>query len=364
MRLSLLIIIFISFTLSSLGQSKEDKAKAYGIAKEAIIIMDYGDFDKSIEMLKKAEKLDPNNYTYPYEMAFAYYSQQKYKKTIKTLKKVIKSGNSSDQCYTLLGNSYDMVKQPEKAIEIYKSGLIKFPKSGRLYFELGNVLGGIQKHNEALDIWEKGVTIDPTYPSNYYIASIYFCEYTSEKIWGILYGELFQNIERGSKRTETMSKLIFDTYKSSLIIKSDTEAVVTFSKSNQISLPAEGKQMKLPFTMQYEMTMILALSTQLDKQELGIKSLNAIRTTFINNWYDSKKNIDYPNIVFDWHKKLIELDYFESYNYWLFMKGNEDEFNAWLADHKDKFDAFFDWFTENPLDIDEQHYFYRLQLDL
>jgi len=361
MRKIFTIVLFVSFGLSSFGQTKDDKVKAYEIAMEAIKIMDNGEIEKSIEMLKKSQKLDSENYNYPYEIGYAYYLQKDYKNAIKTLKETIKYKENSDQCFTLLGNIYDIDKQPEKAIEIYKKGLIKFPKSGRLYYELGNVQEVLKKYDDALESWENGITVSPSYPSNYHTASIYYCKYTTEKLWGVIYGELFINIERGSKKTSEISKLLFDTYKSSITIKSKTEAGVSFSKSMQMTIPKDGEEIKLPFSIPYEMTMVLAVTSELEEKELGIKSFNNIRTAFIKNWYENKRNIEYPNILFDWQKKLIDLGYFESYNYWLLMKGSEDEFDKWVANNKETFDKFIEWFTENPLTIDEQNNFKRLQ---
>ncbi len=361
MRRTFIIILFISIGINSFGQSKDNKEKAYEIALQAIKIMDNGDLDKSIELLKKSQKLDTKNYNYSYEIGYAYFLQKNYKKAIETLKEVIKYKKNNDQCFTLLGNIYDIDKQPEKAIEIYKQGLNKFPKSGRLYFELGNVQEVLKEYDNALESWENGISVSPSYPSNYYTASIYYCKYTTEKIWGIVYGELFINIERGSERTVEISKLLFDTYKSSVNIKSDTEASVSFSKSMQISLPKKGKEIKLPFSMPYEMTMALAATSELSEKELRIESFNNMRTTFINNWYENKRNIEYPNILFDWHKKLIEMDFFESYNYWLLMKGNEDKFEIWSTENNGKFDLFIEWFSENPLLINGENNFHRLQ---
>ncbi|MBL4755068.1 MAG: tetratricopeptide repeat protein [Flavobacteriales bacterium] len=361
MRKIFTIILFACFGLNLFGQTEDNKVQAYEIAMEAIKIMDNGEIDKSIKLLKKAKKLDAGNYNYPYEIGYAYFMQKDYENAIKTLTEVIDYKENSDQCFTLLGNIYDIDKQPEKAIEIYKIGLEKFPNSGRLYYELGNVTEVLKNYEAALESWETGISVSPAYPSNYHTASIYYCKYSTEKIWGVIYGELFINIERGSKKTEQMSKLLFDTYQSSITIKSKTEAGVSFSKSMQIVVPKEGEEMKLPFSMHYEMTMLLGVTSELEEEELGIKALNNIRTSFIDNWYTNKRDIDYPNIVFDWHKKLIELGYFESYNYWLFMKGNGEEFDQWYVENKEKFDQFVEWFSGHPMKIDEQSNFNRLQ---
>ena len=90
MRKIFTVILFVSFGLNSFGQAKDDKVKAYDIAIEAIKIMDNGEIDKSIEMLKEAQKLDSENYNYPYEIGYAYFLQKDYKNAIKTIKEVIK----------------------------------------------------------------------------------------------------------------------------------------------------------------------------------------------------------------------------------------------------------------------------------
>jgi len=252
MKKTVTLILILSFGFSSISQTKENKNKAYEIALEAIKIMDQGKLDESIKMLEKAIKLDSKNYNYPYEIGYAYYLKKDYKNAIRTLKEVIKYKDNNDQCFTLLGNIYDIDNQQKKAIKTYKKGLDKFPESGRLYFELGNVQEVLKKYDNAVDSWEKGISVLPSYPSNYHTASIYYCKYSTEKIWGLLYGELFINIERGSKKTEEISKLLFDTYKSSINIKSKTESDVHFSKTTQIGFSIGDENIKLPFSLPFE----------------------------------------------------------------------------------------------------------------
>jgi len=363
MKQFFLIILISTLSLNSFSQSENDKSKAYEKAIEAINLMDNGEIDRSIELLKQSQKLDPDNYNYPYETAYAYYLKKDNKKAVKELEKVLKYKENNDQCYTLLGNIWDMEGKPKKAIEIYNQGIARFPNSGRLYYEKGNVLEVLKKYDEALDSWEQGIRVNPSYPSNYHTASIYFCKYTAEKVWGILYGELFVNIERGSRKTEEISRLLYDTYKSAITIKSETEVGVSFSKTTQIPISDKGVNVKIPFSIPYEITMALAITSETKEKELGIKSFNNIRTAFIQEWFKNNRNTEFPNILFDWHKKLIELGYFESYNYWLLMKGNENEFGEWYNQNSEKFDKFIDWFSKNPMTIDDDYKFYRTQYE-
>lgn len=352
MRKITAILILTSLTLLSFAQSKDDKQKAYDKAIEAIKLMDSGEVDKSIKLLEKSCKLDPENMNYPYELGYAYYLKEDYAKSIEYYEIVISMKDVNDRSFQMLGNAYDMNGQREKAIETYNLGLEKFPESGRLYLELG-VMYHENDWNKALEFHEKGIEFAPTFSSNYYWASKIFCN-SDEEIWGVLYGEMFLNIERGSKRTEEISKLLFDTYFSEIQFQTDTAFSVSFSKNGMVNM--EEKNPQLPYGVGvFEPCLMFAC---LGEDTITIESLNRIRTKFISFYYDKEFVKKYPNILFDWHKSLIKDGHFECYNYWLFMKGS-NEFNDWHATNEEKFNEFINWFSENPMPIDEKHTFHR-----
>ncbi len=354
----LLTILFVFSISLSYGQSKADKEKALEYGVEAIKIMDEGRYDEAIKLLKRAEKLDPNKISYPYEIAYALYSQKEYNKAIKELKKINKHKDVTDQYYQLLGNCYDNIKKPEMALKTYQQGIKKFPNSGKLYLEQGIVEYFREKYDNAIFYWEKGVEVEPTFPSNYYWLGKIF-SYSEERIWSVLYGEVFINLERNSKRTIEMSKILFDMYKQSINVTSDNSGGVSFSKIMTVD-PA--KKFKVPFQMTYglTMTMSLVLNVINNEPEISISSINIIRQNFISNWYDQKRDKDYPNLLFDFQKLLKEKGHFEAYNYWFLMKGNEDEFGKWFEINETKFNEFSDWFNKNSLKVNNRNYFSRL----
>jgi tetratricopeptide (TPR) repeat protein len=343
---------FIIFTLNSYSQTSKDKQKAYQLGREAVNLMDNGEIDKSIGLLEEAYKLDPQNTVYPYEIGYAYYMKENYKKSAKYFKKVVKMKDSNDLCYQMLGNAIDLRGNHEKAIKTYKKGLEKFPNSGRLYLELGNM--HLKDANKALKYYEEGIKVDPTHSSNYYWATRIYLNST-EEMWGMLYGEIFMNLERGSLRTEEISKMLFDTYQSEIRFLSDSNATVSFCQNLIVKLNSDNKA--LPFSMVYEPTMLIALVNQ---DTISLKTLNQIRRNFIEHYYNNEFNKTYPNIIFDWHQKLILEDFFECYNYWLLMKGAQDEFNSWHITNQEKFEKFIGWFTDNPMKIDKENNFHRL----
>jgi tetratricopeptide (TPR) repeat protein len=351
MKRFFIVIGLVITGISVFCQTDSEKQEAYNIAKQAIELMDNGEYDKSIKLLEESAKIDPTNYLYPYEIGYALILKEKYKKAAEYFENVIKMEGINDQCYQMLGNAYSLGGDKEKAIEAYNRGLEVYPNSGRLYLEIGNVHQ--DDWNKALEYYEQGVRVDPTFSSNYYWLTKIFCNST-EEMWGMLYGEMFMNIERGSKRTEEISQLLFDTYKSEIKFTSDTSMTVSFCQNHTIY--ADNKKTELPFSLIYEPGLIFAISIS---DSITIQSLNKIRLEFINFYFDKKFNKSHPNIVFDWHKKLIKDEKFECYNYWLLMQGAPDEFNAWYEKNKERFDNFLNWFSENPMLIDDKNNFHR-----
>ncbi len=172
----------------------------------------------------------------------------------------------------------------------------------------------------------------------------------------MLYGELFMNLERGSKRTAEMSKLLYDTYKSQITFTSDTSISISFSKSSVIDINSlKSGKFKMPFgTGVYEPGMLLAVS--LNTKKITLDALDTVRTAFLD-FYFKKFIKQYPIVLFYYQNEVQTAGHFEAYNHWLLMKGDEDAFNAWKAANKQKWDDFIKWYTNNPIQLDDNNKF-------
>lgn len=351
------LLLFIASSQIAFGQS--DKEKAFTIGQQAIELMDNGKFGESIKLLKEAQKLDPDRLDYPYEMAYAYYAQGKYKEAAKILEKYKTHKDVIANVFQLLGNCYDVLGKTEKAFEVYDEGLQIFPNSGIIYLEKGNVYWSKKEYGKALPFYEKGIEVDPTFPSNYYRATLLYCGST-EEVWGLLYGEIFMNLERNSKRTQEISKMLFNTYKSQINFTSDTSMTVSFCQEMSVNVGSIGdtNNIKLPFCMFFEPTLLMSITSE---KSIDINSLDKIRSTFIDNYFKNELDKKYPNALFSYQKKVKESGHMEAYNHWILMKGDEDGFDNWLSSNKDKWDSFKKWFGENGLKLTDTNKFYRGQ---
>ena len=132
----LLWALFCLFgTQLSFGQNNREQVLA--LQRQAIELMDNGDPDQGIVLLRQALTLDPDYWPLTYEMAYAYMVKRDYQKAIKLAKTLYKYEDCNDLVYQLVGNCYDYLKNPKKALKVYAQGLKRFPDSGALYLEQG-----------------------------------------------------------------------------------------------------------------------------------------------------------------------------------------------------------------------------------
>ncbi|WP_338395729.1 tetratricopeptide repeat protein [Fulvitalea axinellae] len=322
---------------------------AQELLQDAIRAMDGGETEYSRELLDKAEKLDPGKIIYPYERAFSFYKEKNYREAQKILKKIHKRPEASDIMYQLLGNTYDMIGNPKKAIKTYEKGLERFPNSGPLHLERGVMEIKAKNYHGALSIFKKGIGVAPNYSSCYYWASKIYLS-SSKKVWGMIYAETFINLERNSQRTREISKLLFNGYKDNIKLKGDSLSV-HFS-DNTINLNIQGeldpkKLLKQLFeTGTYEITMAKAL---IGEKAISLESLDRIRNRFIDFYFEDSTDGVLSIPIFDYRMKIKQNGFSKAYNYWLLSEGDTDEFHAWKQLNQKKWKAFVEWFTKNQL---------------
>lgn len=352
----LLLLLGTSFWMQA--QSKQETAQTKAL--QAIKLVDSGKIDEGIALLKEAQKLDPETMDYPYELAYAYSAQKEYKKAVKILEKLLEHKDVNARVYQMLGNNYDYLGKPDEAIETYKKGLQKFPEDGGvLYTEMGLMQINRKEYGKALGLFELGIEKDPVHPSNYYWASKIYSAST-EEIWGMLYGEIYMNLDRNSARTEEISKLLHTVYQREIKYTSDSTMTVSFSQSNTITISdaSDPSNFKMPFGMIYESNLMMGL---VNTKRMDIHNMVKLRSHFLKTYFSGDQPQKYPNALFDYQKKIEESGHFEAYSYWLLMKGDEEGADIWIEQNKEKWSNFVTWFNENPMEVNHKVHFYRGQ---
>ena len=356
---TLMTLLICAFCVSAHGET-DDRKKAKELGMQAIQIMDAGQIEESIQLLEESKKLDPESILYPYEIAYAHYLNKDYKQAVEILKSLLKHPQVNARIYQMLGNALDMGGHPEKAIQAYELGIKKFPAAGSLYLERGGMAHNAGNLQDALEYYEKGIQADPKFPSNYFRATLIYMDST-EKVWGMLYGEIFMNLERGSERTAEISKLLYDTCKSQILFTSETSYTIDFTRNSTIRIPAGGdpSTLKIPFELGiYEPLLVAAV---LGEKSITLDSLHRIRAAFLEGYYNREFQTEYPNALFDYQRNIEKKGHLEAYNHWLLMKGDEPTFDQWVSENKDAFNKFTEWYSSNPIEITRKSFFHSSQ---
>lgn len=284
--------------------------------------MRLGDWGNAVLVFNRALQLKPDDVSILNDIAFTYYLQRDYVRALETIKPVIRRNEASVQSFQIAGTVYRSIEAIKEGARVYTKGLKKFPNSGVLYSEYGELLWQ-KKDLSAITQWEKGISRDPNYPGNYYHASRFYY-FTTNKVWSLVYGEVFVNLESYTIRTAEIKNILFDGYKK------------LFSDTN---LPPKTKRKK---QNGFESAYLSVMNDQASLSTTGIapETLLKIRRGFIGEWFSTQAE-KYPFRLFDYQKQLLEAGMFEAYNQWLFGSAIQPaDYQMWIEHNRKAYDTF------------------------
>ena len=331
---SILSFIFLFVVLSN----AQDSTSMHYTAKTFIR---QGDYSNAILVLNKALQAEPSNFEIKKDLAFAYYLHRDYVKAMETAKPLVESDKADVQSYQILGLVYKAIEERKECEKMYKAAIKKYPKSGVLYNEYGEMLWSKKDFSEAVKLWEKGIEVEPNYSGNYYNAAKYYY-FSVDKVWGLVYGEIFVNLESYTKRTAEVRNLLFDGYKK-LFADSDMQ---------------KNQNTKNEFVKAYLETMKKYSSVV----STGVtpETLVALRTRFILDW-TAGNSTRFPYRLFDYHVQLLKSGMFDAYNQWIFGIAKDlAAFQVWTTTHTDEYNKFNTFQKNRVFKLPEGQYYQGL----
>jgi len=301
-----LVIAAMAFTAAF----TQDAAQLHETARE---FMRQGDYANAIVVLNRAIKMDEKNIEIAKDLGLNYYFARDYNKALEIYKPLLERTDADDQCFQVAADIYQALDNPKESEKVYRRGLKQFPKSGPLYNELGEILWA-QKDYSAIKQWEKGIEVDPGFSKNYYNACKYYY-FTTEKVWGLLYGEIFLNIEPYGAQSPEIKNILVESYK-----KLFAEANLENEKNN-------------PEKNAFVQAFLQAMNKQSSLVASGIttESLTMIRTRFILDWY-TVSGTKFPFKLFELQRQLLQNGMFDAYNQWIFAASqNLPAYQNWIT---------------------------------
>lgn len=309
------------FFLLAVAAALQVEAQEQTAQETARTFMRSGDFDNAILVLNRALQSEPKNLELQKELIMAYYYKRDYVKALEGVKVIMEYDSLDVVSYQIAGNVYKALEEVKLADKMYKKALKQYPKSGALYSEYGELLTATQ-NKDAIKYWEKGIQEDPSFAGNYYNAALYYSN-AGDKVWPLVYGEIFVNMESLTERATAMKGLLLENYKK------------LFANAEIVK---EGDKLKNDFSKAFLQTM--------DKQSpmanhgITTETLTMIRTRFILEWYKTY-GTKFPFRLFDYQQQLIREGMFEAYNQWLFgTVENLPAYENWTKTHSEAYNKF------------------------
>lgn len=305
--------------MSLIGFSQDDVKTMHETAKT---YMRSGDYDNAIIVLTRALQKDQKSLEMQKDLVMSYYLKRDYTKAMEGAETLIERDDADVVTFQIAGNVYKALEEVKECEKMYKKAIKKFPKSGPLYSEYGELLWA-SKNFSAIEQWEKGIQADPGYSGNYYNAALYYY-YAKDKVWSVIYGEVYVNMESLSERATAMKQLLLQSYKEKLFADADI-------------LKGEEKNKS-----EFAKAFLQGISKQSSEASKGLttETLTMIRSKFILDWYQNYA-ARFPFKLFEYQRQLLQEGMFEAYNQWLFgTVENLAAYDTWTKTHVDQYEAF------------------------
>lgn len=336
----LFISFFLTGLLASIHLLSWGQPGADSLRITARTYRQQGDFANSIVVLIRASQATPGNLEVLKDLAFTYYLQRNYSKGLETAKPLLERKDADVECYQIVGMVYKAIEERKECEKMYKLGIKRFPQSGVLYNEYGEMLFA-KRDNESIRQWEKGIEVDPNYSSNYYNACKYYA-LTSDKVWNLIYGEVFVNLESYSRRTPEIKNLLAEGFKK---LFSDPSI-------------QKNQNLKNPFVTAY----LAELSKEASAIGTGInaETLTGLRSRFVLDWFATYAG-KYPYRLFEYHEQLLKEGMFDAYNQWIFGAAqNLQAFQSWTTAHADEYNRFISFQKGRIFKLPAGQYYHAL----
>lgn len=299
--------------------------------------MQQGDYANATIILVRANERAPFSLSIAKDLAICYYMQNEDTKGLKIIQKQLESDNGDEQAYQIAGMIYKKLNQAKEADKVYKKAIKLFPTSGPLYNDYGELLWS-QRDFSAITQWEKGIKEEPGFPGNYYNAAKYYY-FSVDKIWSLIYGEIFLNLESHSARTAEIKTILLEGYKK------------LYAKPDLLSDEKDRNK--------FEVAFLTSLNRQNNLVIRGItpETLTMIRTRFILDWFTENASL-FPFQLFETQKYMLENGLFDAYNQWIFGASQSlSAFQNWTKTNADEYDAFNKYMKNRSFKVPDNQYY-------
>lgn len=331
------IAIFAALTCQTYSQNND--LESY--VRKGVELYDSGDYEGAIEQYKAALALDNTNPVVNYEISSAYFALKEYEKAIEYSDILIaQHSEHADQAYALKGSALDLLGKPREAIQTYKEAINIYPNDHLLYYNIALTYYNLKEFKEAEEALQKATRINPDHASSHLLLNNIML-IQNNRVKAVLALSNFLLLEPTSDRAKTAYQ----------VLDFQLNKGVKRNDKNNTTIMLDANQKEDEFNAAEMMLSLLAASKNLEKNE--DKTESELFADNLTSFFSVLGEIKKENTGFWWehyvtfYYDMVNNHHVEAFSYLISQaKEDNDEVTEWLANNKEKTDAFTAWYSQ------------------
>jgi len=347
---SILAIILLLTSTALAGQeikppkltpvSQTDKHR--DLLAEAVRLHDKGNYDGAIASYLEILKENPDDISALYELGFSYFAKRDYQKSLEIANKGAQY--KSDLLvgfYTLIGNDFDSLGQPDKAIKIYSEAIKQFPRDVQLHYNLAIALAGSKKSDEAKKMFKIALSIKPDHSSSHFVLSQLY-QNDNYKIPALLAACRFLVLEPKTARSAATFKLVDQILRGGAQQGKDSNNITIF-------IDPGGKTDEGDFNGLMGSLSILSATRHLKDEKGKTETEKLVRqlTVLLQMMSESTSKQKSSGFAWDYYRpyfcEIANRKFAEPFAYYIAQSAEADEVERWLALNAERVREFLTW---------------------
>lgn len=331
----ILLFLFLALVASyfTFGQTQAIEK----IVQEGVEFHDKGDFDKAIELYKKALSIDSVSALANYEISMTYLASKEYSKAVLHSQKVLDlNGEHMLGAYITNGSALDMLGNPQQAIEVYEKGLNNY-KHHLLFYNLAVTCLNCGEIEKAYDSAINAISIKPNHASSHFILS-QIMEKKGSRIQAMLPLYYFLLMETNSER----SSMAYNTLKRYMDHGVSRESETNIKVNIPLNLDDDFGPAELMVSLSKASN---TLAENEGKPELELFAENNESIFNVLGELKKKKKGFWWNFYVPFFYEIAKKDLTRAFSYYIAQPEGEKAIN-WLRDNGDEFEKFKNWINK------------------
>lgn len=329
--------IFLSLSLPLSAQTNIED-----LVREGIQLYDNGDYNKAIEVYKKALELEPKSTLANYELALTYFTTGDYPKAIEHSDIVLKQ--KSDyiiQAYITKGSALDQLGKTKESIKLFEKAIKQTEGHYLLYYNLALNFYKIKDFEQAEENVIKAIETNANHSSSHFLlANIHYEK--DNTVQALLSTHYFLFLEPNSSRSKIAFDMLQEKFKGN--VSKDAKNPNEISISLLLDDDGEFAAAELMISM-FQVSKLSDENKEKSEDDLFVENTKSFFKVLGELKKDDKKGF-WWDFYIPFYDNLAKSKHIETYCKYITQSGNANS-EKWLNEHETQLMDFDKWLKEN-----------------